>query len=169
MIIPFLVIFTTLLSCKTNQLKMNKENTAKDEKILISKGQTILEYKEAVNYFVRNDYKEQELHYVKIKSELELDKIMGMGASMGKDGMPTKIDFSKSYLIALIGKTNDSGANFEISNLVKEGDKITVNIFDDYNKQLTGEKLSYSIRPSRLLIVDNKHQGSIKIEFVKRN
>ena len=109
------------------------------------------------------------MHYVKIKSELELEKIMGMAAKMGKDGMPTKIDFTKSYLIALIGKTNDTGTNIEVKNLVKEGDKITVNIFDDYNKSLKGEKLSYSIRPSKLLIVDQNHQGSIKIEFVKRN
>ena len=43
----------------------------------------------------------------KIDSEEEFSALFGMAAVMGKDGMPTPVDFSKEFVIAVVKPVTD--------------------------------------------------------------
>jgi len=154
-----LTVSAALLLCscssnkKTEQLKPNTQTEImKPENLNVP-------FTEAKHYFVRNDYKDGELHFRKITSRDEFDSIFGMAAVMGKDGRPTNIDFSAQYVIALIDKISDRAADIEVINLTKSGETVTVNY--SYKE---GEKLTFTLRISKILIVDNQYKGEIKLQ-----
>lgn len=140
----------------------------KNEKSLFYIEHDFLPYQEAENYFVKNDYKDQELHYVKIKSEEELNKILGIAAHMGKDGKPTKIDFSKSYVIALIGKTNNTNSDIDI-NVIEQLEDKSIVIYLNKESNKNNKKQSHTSRPLKVIIMDNGFQGNIKITYDDSN
>lgn len=101
------------------------------------------------------------MHLLKITSREDFDKIFGMAAVMGKDSMPTNIDFARQYVIAVICKTTNHSAALDVSDLVKSNDSIMVNY-----KYTEGEKTSYSSRPFKILIVDSQDQGELKLQKI---
>ena len=54
----------------------------------------------AKNYFFKNDQVIPE--YPKIVSEEEFTKLFGMATTMGEDGKPTAIDFTKQFVLAIV-------------------------------------------------------------------
>jgi hypothetical protein len=139
----------------------------KGDEVIFSYPEKWLKYTEANNYFVKNSYPKKEVHSVKINSDADLNKIFGAATTMGKDGTPTKIDFVKHYAIAVIGKTNDEGNKMEISGLMKLKNEISLNVFIHPIKK--GKKQSYTSRPFKILIIDKKYQGNIKINSFPNN
>lgn len=114
---------------------------------------------EAKNYFVNNTYEDGGLSNPKITTQADFDMIFGMATTMGENGKPTPIDFSKQYVIALIEQKNDRDANIEIKSLKKIGNTITL----AYHLA-EAQKQTYIIRPFVLLIVDKQYQGSVQIQ-----
>ena len=112
---------------------------------------------EAKNYFVRNDI--QNSVPVKLENEKDFKEYFGMAAVMGKDGMPTSIDFTKQYVIAVTLPETDTETDINLISLKKD---INSDIILTY-KVITGEKRSYTIVPVRLLIVDKKYDGTVKL------
>ena len=131
---------------------------------LLKNGKTVftmlIPFEEAKNYFVKNNYPDQELHFLKLTSENEFNKIFGMATFMGEAGKPTKIDFSECYIIALIGKTNNNATDLEVKSLKKDYNTIVITVFSKSKKA----KVSYTSRPVKLLIVKHKYKGDIKLE-----
>ena len=74
----------------------------------------------AKNYFFKNDQKIPA--NPKITTEEEFNKLFGMATTMGKDGMPTDIDFSKSYMTMFISLNcfTDCFFNFIFFEILKE-------------------------------------------------
>lgn len=140
----------------------NEVTLLKDDKVVFSTPEKFLEYTEAKNYFVKNDYPDKEMHSAKLTSEAELSKIFGAAATMGKEGVPTKIDFSKYYAIALIGKTNNEGNDIAVGSVIKLNNTVTVTL--SVNPKEEGKKQSYTSRPFKILVVDKKYQGDIKVD-----
>jgi len=114
-------------------------------------------YTEAKSYFVKNTYKSSEVSVKKITSQQEFDEIFGMATTMGKDGKPTSIDFSKDYVIALIGVETNKSTDFLIKNLVREKNSIILS----YTIKEEGTENSYSILPTKILIVSKQYDGNI--------
>ncbi|MDC8102253.1 hypothetical protein [Chryseobacterium rhizosphaerae] len=114
-------------------------------------------YTEAKNYFVKNTYKTNAVTSKKITSQQEFDEIFGMATTMGKDGKPTSIDFSKDYVIALIGVETNKSTDFLIKNLVREKNSIILS----YAIKEEGTENSYSILPTKILIVSKQYDGNI--------
>ena len=148
---------------------------ANDQYVLVGKGDKIeitkngedvftrfIKISEVDRYFVRNDYKDADLHFVKLTTQEELNKIFAVGAVMGKNGTPTEIDFSKYYAVGLIGKTNNDGSELDIRSIMKNDNLITITVFV-LNKD-SGKKQSYLSRPSKILLIDKKYQGEIKVD-----
>jgi len=115
-------------------------------------------YTIAQHYFVNNTYHDGDLVNPKISSQEEFDKLFGPAAVMGKNGPPTNIDFSKQYVIAVIGKLTDRGTSITISSLKQKGNVISLTY-----KLNEGEKGMSIIRPAILIIVDQKYQGEVKL------
>ena len=95
----------------------------------------------------------------KISSQEEFDKIFGMATTMGENGKPTSIDFTKQYVIAVVGQVTDKSTSITVNSLKQNGNVITLN----YN-QTEGEKQTSFRQPLLLLIVDNKYQADIKLQ-----
>lgn len=112
----------------------------------------------ANNYFIKNDVSDDKNGVHKIENQADFDAIFAPAATMGDNGMPTAIDFSKEYVIAIISKTSDLNPQIDQITLKRDG----TNLLLDY-KETVGEKQSYSIRPAAVMIVDKQYQGDINV------
>jgi hypothetical protein len=113
-------------------------------------------YTLAKNYFVKNTYIDGQLKNPKITSQEIFDQYFGMATLMGEGGQPTPIDFSKQYVIAVIGAESDNLPTMSVKSVNKNKKDIMVN----YEYKLNGNA-GYTMRPLLLLIVDKKHKGNI--------
>ncbi len=110
-------------------------------------------FKEANNYFTRNDYAKTGV--VKIVSQEEFDGAFGMATAMGKNGRPTPIDFNKEFVVAKLFAETDVDTRIDKIALYEIGkNKLKL----DY-RQTDGDRMSYTIKPCFILIVDNKYRN----------
>jgi hypothetical protein len=116
---------------------------------------------EAKNYFVNNTFTSEKITSHKIDNQADFDVIFGVGRVMGENGKPTEIDFSKQFVIAVIGQDTDKSTSFSVATLKSKGKNIVLRY-----KMVEGEKLTYQIRPFMLLVVDNKYEGELKTEKI---
>ncbi|MFP3599493.1 hypothetical protein [Chryseobacterium sp. SIMBA_029] len=133
-----LIIFLALMfSCKTST------NTAGS-----------VPFKIADNYFVKNTQTVNLPVEKVITSKQEFDKIFGTAAHMGESGIPTAIDFSKDQVIAVMLPVTGISTEIVPVKLVKTHPAEA----EFHYKIKSGEKLSYTIKPSVLLIVDKEYK-----------
>jgi hypothetical protein len=139
----FLLFIIFIYSCQTN-----KTNTT-----------SILPYKTADHYFVKNDQINEFVEKV-ITSQVEFNQFFGEAAFMGKSGKPTPIDFSKENVIALIHPKTDKAVEISPVKLetIQTGETI-------YHYQVkVGEKRSFDVIPKLIIVV---HKNVEKITFKK--
>lgn len=117
-------------------------------------------FKVANRYFVKNTVKDGVSFHPKITSQEEFEKLFGMAAIMGKDGLPTPIDFSKQYVIAVIDAVTNASVKLDAKSLVQKENEITLT----YSRTEAKSQNSSFFRHCLIVIVDNKYKGEIKIE-----
>ncbi len=117
-------------------------------------------YTVAEHYFVRNDL--SALPPEKIVSENDFNANFGMAAIMGDNGMPTKIDFKRQYVISVTLPETNIHTEIVPVGLKKADDG---KIIFSYQIKLGG-KLTYTMVPSLLIIVDRKHDGKVVLDAV---
>ena len=141
----FIVSLATILlsSCKMTDKKVKEVTTS-------------VPYTVAKGYFVKNTFSTDTVQCLLIRSREKLDSVLGMAAAIGKDGMPTQIDFDKEFAIACIHPETDSMVQLETSALTKTENRLTLQL-----SIIRGEKQSYTIVPLQLLIVE----GTSPVEF----
>jgi hypothetical protein len=122
---------------------------------------TDVSYVVAENYFVKNNV--TQLDNPKIETAEKFNEIFGMATTMGKDGKPTAIDFSKQYVIALVLPETDMLATIRPVGLQKN-DKKEITL--DYRVEV-GPKQTYTIRPSIAIIVDKAEDGNITLKEIE--
>lgn len=108
------------------------------------------------NYFVRNDYTSDYLLSNVITTEAQFNTIFGKAAVLGN--MPTPIDFSKQYVIAIVEPMTDRAVHYNVEGLVNIGGKINM----AYRRE-EGEPRGYFVRPMLMLVVDGTYPGNIEI------
>lgn len=117
-------------------------------------------YTVAEHYFVRNDL--SALPPEKIVSETDFNANFGMAATMGDNGMPTKIDFKRQYVISVtLPETNIHTEIVPVGLKKAEDGKIT---FSYHIKK--GNELTYTMVPSLLIVVDRKYDGKIVLDSI---
>lgn len=154
-----ILIFTVLLgtiSCDQNKSSKSTSNV-QDEKVA-SNTKTDVPYEIADRYFIKNTVEEQK-QTLRITSQSDFDKYFGSATVMGSDGKPTPIDFSKQYVIAIIGEQSDYKVSILPLSLESENNTITLQY-----KVETGDKQTYTSRALLILVIDNKYSGSIEFE-----
>ncbi len=110
-------------------------------------------FTEAHNYFFRNDATIPESPM--ITTEEQFDSLFGMAAFMGPNGTPTKIDFKKEFVIAVVLPVTDIETNLTPVSLTKDNDVLTF-VYDC--KQ--GEKNSFTTQPLLMIVVDKAHEAA---------
>ncbi|MCF3108266.1 hypothetical protein LL912_05700 [Niabella sp. CC-SYL272] len=116
----------------------------------------------ATHYFVRNDFREGQLEDSRITTKARFDSIFGTAATMGRDGQPTPIDFTKQDVIAVIDSVSDNAVSYENLSLRKDGGYLALSY--DLTK---GAKQSFSTRPFLLLVIDKKYKQTV-IPVIKK-
>ncbi|PHS07053.1 MAG: hypothetical protein COA88_09510 [Kordia sp.] len=153
------IVAVTTLALVSCQDKRNK--TSPINKTEVSSVSIDIPFVVAKNYFVNNSIKQ--LDNPKIETEKKFNKIFGMATTMGKNGKPTKIDFSKQYVIAVLKPDTDSSTTIEPESLQKNAKGEIVFTY----KYKTGEKQTYTTLPNIAIIVDKSENGGILINEVK--
>lgn len=116
-------------------------------------------YKEAYRYFVRNDIKDYSSRL--LLSDEELSRYFGTAAVMGKNGMPTVIDFTKYNVAAIIEPETNLDTEIKVVSIKKETNKVVLR----YKVIQTGSPRTYSTVPCLLLQIDKKYGSNV--DFVK--
>lgn len=90
----------------------------------------------------------------KITSEELFKQLFGMATVMGENGKPTKIDFSKQFVLAVVLPVTDIDTEITPVKVEEKGDTL----FYHYDVK-TGEKQSFSIQPLSIIILDKKYEN----------
>jgi hypothetical protein len=117
----------------------------------------------AQGYFLKNDI--ENIPNPKITSYNEFNRLFGCAAVMGKDGMPTKIDFSKVYIIAVSKPETYRETEMKPVSLSKNKKG---HILFTY-KVIERSKQSYSTVPCLLIIVKKCNKGKIYLKEIKES
>ena len=105
----------------------------------------------AKNYFFKND---QEIPTSsKITTAEEFGKLFGMATTMGEDGKPTPIDFTKQFVLAIVLPVTDFATEINPQMVEEKGDSL----FYTFEVK-KGEKQTYRIQPVSIIILDNKYE-----------
>jgi hypothetical protein len=107
-------------------------------------------------FFVKNSFDKKQFTNPKITTKEEFENIFGYATTMGENGKPSSIDFSKEFVIAVIGEVTDKISSFDAIDLIQESDSIVLNY-----KEIEGEKITYKMQPCLVLIVNNTFKGKV--------
>jgi hypothetical protein len=117
-----------------------------------------LPFSVAKNYFFNND--QSIPSNPKIDSQALFDKYFGAAAFMGKDGEPTRIDFKKQFVIAVVMPVTSYETELSPVRLSSDNDEMTFRY-----KVVKGKKQSYETQPLMLIVVDKRYEkGKVTIQ-----
>jgi hypothetical protein len=134
----------SLTSCTSNQKQNAATVTESDNE------NAGIAFEVAKNYFFKNN---QEIpSSPKIITAEEFGKLFGMATTMGEDGKPTEIDFSKQFVLAIVLPVTNLTTEITPDKLEEKGDTL----FYYYNAKV-GEAQSYSTQPVSLIILDKEY------------
>jgi hypothetical protein len=127
----------------------------KQTDVLVAEGDKIgneVAFEVAKNYFFKNG---QEIPASpKITTAEDFGKLFGMATTMGEDGKPTPIDFSKHFVLAIVHPVTDYATEIKPVKVTEKGDSLFYTF--EVNK---GEKQTYSIKPISIIILDKKYEN----------
>lgn len=118
---------------------------------------------EVRNYFHNNDAPLPESPM--ITTQKEFDRQFGAAAYMGKDGEPTKINFRKQAVVAIVLPVTDVETDIDSVTLRATGKKeLTLSYI-----VRRGLKQSYSTQPVKLMAIARKYAGyAVKVDAQER-
>ena len=122
-------------------------------------GNRAVNYSEARNYFFRNDAK-QPADLLIIRSE----QYFGEAAFMGKGGEPTKIDFSKHFVVAKVLPVTNHSTHILLRRIKRSGDKCLTLV---WHIAVNDTSLAYSMQPMKLVVLDKKYERYQLVEKVE--
>lgn len=118
-------------------------------------------YKEAKNYFVKNNI-DAAVDNPKFENQQDFDQVFGMATTMGENGKPTPIDFSKEFAVAQIEDPSTQKVELKPISIRKNS-----NILEIKYRKIVGENQSYTSQPAMILIIDNQYNGDVNFVEVK--
>jgi len=132
------VCFCLFAACNTAKKSSENENQP-------------IAFKEAHNYFLRNDA--PEMVNALFTSQEQFDRFFGCATTMGKDGRPTPINFTKLAAIALVVPATEIATEITpLSVQVQDGKLVC-----DYEVK-RGQNIGYTTQPLKILIIDGKYR-----------
>lgn len=117
-------------------------------------GNRVVSYSEARNYFFRKDAK-QPTELLIICSQAELEQYFGEAAFMGKGGEPTKIDFSKQFVVAKALPVTNHSTNISLRRIERSSDNHLTLV---WHIAVNDTPQSYSMQPMKLMVLDKKYE-----------
>ena len=145
-----------LIACQNNSEIPKSEGSLGTDNVNLYESEVVdIPYIVAKNYFVKNSV--ESIHNPKIETAEKFEEIFGMATTMGEDGKPTEIDFSKYYVIAVVLPATDISSKIIPVSLQKHKDGKIVFLYKKY----VGTKQSFKTRESIQIIVDKNMIGEV--------
>ena len=119
-------------------------------------------YNRMYNYYV-NNYFNNGTHKLVIHNQQDFDAVFGAGAVMGHNGQPTKINFSRQFVIAVILPETNRQTTIETAMLKRVGDRLYFSYIIE-----EGHATSYTMRPFTAVVVDRNEPSDIVFQRVTR-
>lgn len=145
------ILFSILLLIGCNSSVKSGDSTLNEE----------VPYKEAKNYFVKSNI-DAAIGSPKFETQQEFEKVFGMATTMGENGKPTPIDFSKEFVVAQIEDPSTQTIELKPVSIRKNS-----NILEIKYKRIAGENQSYTTQTAMILIIDRKYEGDVNFEEVQ--
>lgn len=123
--------------------------------------QDTIPYTIAQNYFVKNTV--EAIENPKIETDAVFNSYFGAATTMGNNGKPTAVDFTKEFAIAIVLPKTDNATTIQPVALKKD---VNHSLVFEY-KVAVGDKQSYTSRPFLLVLVDKKWEGQVRLKKVK--
>lgn len=142
----------------TKGQETNKQENKQNSTWAISHAVTKVDYKVLHDYFVVNTIEDSSVISVVIDTKEKFDNYFTVGRTMNSTGEFTPIDFSKSFVIAIIGPVSDKATNISAISL-KDRDAHLEFI---YSIESEKEPRSFSIHPFIGIVVDKNHYKDVK-------
>lgn len=121
----------------------------------------VLPVKPLKNYFVNNTFPDDgAVKLLRITSQSEMESVFGQATLMGEGGQPTKVDFAKEQLIAVIAPASQTIVALTLNSLVKNYNQINLN----YHIEEAESNKSYTSRHYMLLSIDKQFKGRIVVQ-----
>jgi len=148
-----------ITSCNNNGKDYTTENKqAADTSAAREMKATDIPFTVAKNYFVKNTVRQGALGNPKIETKENFDAIFGAATTM--NGKPTEINFSKQYVIAIVGDETDIATEMSPVSLQRDDkNQVTLNY-----KVRKGNKQSFKIRPLLIVVADKSYDGAVSIK-----
>lgn len=115
----------------------------------------------AQNYFVKTTV--EAIGNPKIETEAAFNSYFGAATTMGNNGKPTAVDFTKEFAIAIVLPKTDNATTIQPVALKKEAN---YSLVFEY-KVAVGDKQSYTSRPCLLVLVDRKLDGNVRLKRIE--
>ncbi len=144
--VAFVAVFATT-ACSNDQ---SVNPLVEDENTSATTEGKEVPFEVARNYFFRNDRSAPS--DPKILTEEDFNNLFGMATTMGEAGKPTEIDFSRQFVVAVVMPVTDVATEITPEKMVERDGVLHYR----YTVAL-GEKLTYTIRPLSIVIVDRKY------------
>lgn len=119
-------------------------------------------YNRMYNYYV-NNYFNNGTHKLVIHNQQDFDAVFGVGAVMGHNGQPTKINFSRQFVIAVILPETNRQTTIETAMLKRVGDRLYFSYIIE-----EGHATSYTMRPFTAVVVDRNEPSDVVFQRVTR-
>jgi hypothetical protein len=83
---------------------------------------------------------------------------------MGKGGEPTKIDFSKHFVVAKVLPVTNHSTHISLRRIERSGDKHLTLV---WHIAVNDTSLAYSMQPMKLVVLDKKYERYQLVEKVE--
>lgn len=159
----FMAMTGALLATSCNKAEKKAEyKKMQSEAAPVEKKATDIPFTVAERYFVKNTIKGK-IDKPKIETQEEFDKVFGAATAMGKDGIPTKIDFTKQYVIAVVKPDTNIETFLSAVSLQKASDDKIIFTY----KITKGKKQSFTSSVSLAIIVEKSFTGDVELKEIK--
>ena len=137
--------FIALVSCKTEQ------GTGFHSLGEEARGWKEVPFAVANNYFFKNG--QSIPTNPKVVTDEDFNRLFGMATTMGPDGKPTEIDFSKQFVLAIVLPVTDVETDIKPMKVETKGQMLR------YTYAVkAGQKQSYSTQPVAIILIDRKYK-----------
>ncbi len=150
-----------ILACKTNNNTEKKDTPQVDSPNTYETRPMDVPYTIAEKYFLKNDV--AEIPNPKIERAEVFNSYFGMATTMGSGGKPTAIDFDVKYVVAVMQPPTDISTTIIPVSLKK----LNPRQIEFAYKIEKGEKLSYTMSPNLIVVVDRSNDGMIVLKEEK--
>jgi len=114
-------------------------------------------FEEAHNYFVRNDVVQPVAPL--ITSQAAFDAVFGCAPVMGKNGLPTQIDFARQFAIAVVLPETSRPTTITPVALTETADSLRLTY--DVREEAPS---TWTMVPCCILVVDKAHEKPISLQ-----